>query len=372
MLNFKLQLGISFCRLKLVIKIIFYWLPFVFGDSVKIGVIFPLTGSSAADVGIPGQKAVLTGFEIMKKQFPRLSSVKLIFEDAGDSPKQALSAINKLINVDKVDVVLSMTTVVASTITGQINRNQKLHVCYLCWSKEIKTEEDYNFSFDTDGSLAASFIVDYLKSKGAQSIGILAMNNAFGVTMRSNLEKEFGATSDFFKLILSENYNLDEQNFKTLGLKVKNSSIDYLILAEYRLDYLGRIFDGLTRVNHRKPVITITVDKVQHETTKLSFPLLNLTYNFNPHGHLVREFVRTHERLYGQGPEFDKYPYLGFQIFLIIAEVLEACNYQNSQDCYRQRLVRHTFDTIFGPMNFTIGGAPVPPIPLTFDNYTKN
>ena len=70
---------------------------------LKVGVVVPLSGPLA----FFGQDYVRT-FELYTEDHPELAqSVEYVFEDSAYDSKKAISAFNKLLDVDKVDVIFS-------------------------------------------------------------------------------------------------------------------------------------------------------------------------------------------------------------------------------------------------------------------------
>ncbi|GKT37072.1 Leu/Ile/Val-binding protein like protein, partial [Aduncisulcus paluster] len=70
-------------------------------DVIKIGAILPLTGDAAA-WGIPPKNAALLAVEQINADGGiNGKKLELIVEDGGCDPKMGVSAINKLLSVDK-------------------------------------------------------------------------------------------------------------------------------------------------------------------------------------------------------------------------------------------------------------------------------
>jgi len=78
--------------------------------TLKIGAVLPLTGP-AGQYGKYCQQGMLLAFEEVNRQTSTLGlRVEIIFEDSKADPKEAVAAANKLISVNKVPVLLCLTT----------------------------------------------------------------------------------------------------------------------------------------------------------------------------------------------------------------------------------------------------------------------
>src|SRR3989344_6415480 len=77
-----------------------------FNGSYKIGVMLALTGD-AATYGLPEQQAIkIAADEINSKGGINGKKIEIIYEDGKCNPKDGNAAAQKLINVDKVKVII--------------------------------------------------------------------------------------------------------------------------------------------------------------------------------------------------------------------------------------------------------------------------
>ncbi|MFA7438766.1 ABC transporter substrate-binding protein [Castellaniella sp.] len=168
-------------------------------DDIKIGVLVPLTGTSAIqgkDISRGVQLAVQRineGFEIPLKDGSTVKvgpetlggKIELIIEDTESRPASALDAMRKLVNVDKVPVVLGILSSGVCVPTGQFAQQAKVvEICSSSTSPELRNIGPYLFSVMGLDDLMGRALADFAVEDGAGSkFANLATNNPFGVGM---------------------------------------------------------------------------------------------------------------------------------------------------------------------------------------------
>lgn len=203
------------------------------GDKqIKIGVIIPMTGD-AGSYGEKGEKAIRLANEIAntksQKQFMP------VFEDSKAQPNMGVSAVNKLINVDKVDAIV-----------GDIVSSVTLSVAPICEEKEIvliaptssapAITEAGEFIYrvwpsDLAEGKAAG---EYAKEEGYNSVSVLHLNNDYGISISKIFEEHY--VSDSTEVNLKTSYDKDQSDFKSILSQVKSLNPELVYLAGYYSD----------------------------------------------------------------------------------------------------------------------------------------
>ena len=143
-----------------------------FQGSYKIGVMFPLTGD-AAIYGMPAQmSAKIAVEEINSKGGVNGRKLELIYEDSKCNPKDGNAAAQKLVNIDKVKVIIggycSGETLGAAPITES---NEVILISPSSSSPDITKAGDFVFRLAPSDAFAGVVASDYafneMKSKKA-------------------------------------------------------------------------------------------------------------------------------------------------------------------------------------------------------------
>ncbi|CAM5206603.1 Branched-chain amino acid transport system substrate-binding protein OS=Castellaniella defragrans OX=75697 GN=HNR28_002273 PE=3 SV=1 [Castellaniella defragrans] len=166
---------------------------------IKIGVLVPLTGASAIqgkDISRGVQLAVdhiNKGYAIPLKDGSSVKvdpkvlggKIQLIVEDTESRPASALDAMRKLVNVDKVPVVLGILSSGVCVPTGQFAQKSKVvEICSSSTSPELRKIGPYLFSAMGLDDLMGRALADFAKEdSGTKNFAVLGTNNPFGVGM---------------------------------------------------------------------------------------------------------------------------------------------------------------------------------------------
>ncbi|MAH32934.1 hypothetical protein CL615_00935 [archaeon] len=200
-------------------------------EPIKIGGLFPLSGDGAA-YGIPIQRATMIAVnEINAEGGINGRPLNIIFEDAKCNPKDAVTATQKLVSVDKVKVILggvcSGETLGAAPITEE---NKIVVISPSSTSPDITNAGDFVFRTAASdafaGKVAAEVAANNLNAKTA---GIISETTDYAQGLRKVFKEEFEKAGG--KVVANEVFNPDDTDFRTQILKVKNAEPDVIYLA---------------------------------------------------------------------------------------------------------------------------------------------
>ena len=202
-------------------------------DTFKIGVIFPLTGDAAA-YGLPAQRAVMIAAdEINAKGGINNNGKKItvVYEDGKCNPKDGNAAAQKLVNVDKVKVIIggfcSGETLGAAPIAEQ---NKVILISPSSTSPDITKAGDYIFRLAPSdafaGVVASNYAFNELKARKAAVISE-ATDYPQGLrkVFKENFEKLGG------QIVADEVFNPDDTDMRTQITKIKVFSPDVIYVV---------------------------------------------------------------------------------------------------------------------------------------------
>ncbi len=202
-------------------------------EEYKIGSMLPLTGD-AAQWGAEPQKAIQMAVEeINSAGGINGKKLKVIFEDTQATPKLGTSALNKLITLDKVQVVVGpVASSVMLAIAPIANSNQVVLISPSATSNVLTDAGDYIFrvinSDVIEGSAMATVIAkEFNHKKGA----ILATNSVGAVGVGKIFEKTF---TDLGNQILAyEEADEGSIDFKSILVKIKSANPEFIYVIAY-------------------------------------------------------------------------------------------------------------------------------------------
>jgi len=215
------------------------------GDTIKIGFIGPLTGE-AGNLGENAKMAVeIAVAEINEAGGINGRDLEVIYEDGQCLGKEASSAANKLINVDKVSAILGGACSGETLAFAPVAEEAKITTLSYCSSAPSVTDAgDYIFrNYPSDlfqGSFAAEYATNDLNAK---KIGVLYVNGDWGQGIKDVFVNKFQELGG--EIILEEGYDQQSRDLRTQLTKIKSVNPDVV----YFLGYTEASIPGLKQVS---------------------------------------------------------------------------------------------------------------------------
>jgi branched-chain amino acid transport system substrate-binding protein len=202
-------------------------------ETIKIGAILPLTGEAA----VWGQNAK-TGIELAKEEINKKGGIngrkiEVIYEDSQCDPKTGASAAQKLITVDKVQVIIGdACSSVTLAIAPIANQNKVVLITPGSSADSISQAGEYIFRNYPKNSQFLGKVIELIEKLDKKKIAILFVNNDYGVGLKDYALQKISKE----KIVLVEGHNQKETDFRTTLAKLKSINPDAVILATYYED----------------------------------------------------------------------------------------------------------------------------------------
>ena len=201
---------------------------------IKIGVILPLSGDLAF-IGEPakrGAEMALENFKDTKHKY------ELIFEDDQFDGKKAITAAQKLISVDKVNVLVTFGSSGGNSVKPLAETNRILH--FAVASDQNIADGKYNFNHWTSPKEEVTAMVTELIKRNIKNVSILTVNQDGMISTYNELIKQL--SDNKIDVVVDEKFNPGTTDFKTLLTKVKINLPEMIIMLNYtpEMDILGK------------------------------------------------------------------------------------------------------------------------------------
>lgn len=186
-------------------------------QTLKLGILLPLTGD-AASYG----ENVKNGIELANKEL----NFNLVYEDGKCNGPDAVNAMRKLIEVDKVDAVIgelcSGATVPAQEIAKEAG---VVMISPASTSPDLTDAGDHFFRTVPSDALQGAEAAKLVKELGYQSLAILHVNDDYGVGFDKVLRENFD------NVLISESFEKESTDLRTQLTKIneKNPDAIYII-----------------------------------------------------------------------------------------------------------------------------------------------
>lgn len=202
-------------------------------DDIKIGAVFDATGSLSYMGKWTQEGALLAVDEINNNGGIEGRNVKLIIEDGGTDANKTVSAFQKLIDNDKVNVAIGFNSSSGLMATAPIANSKKVVILSSgAASPSVTDAGDYIFRNRLSGKLEveamAKFIVEQDQLK---EIGIIYINNDYGKGFEKIFHSMYETSGG--KILLSEGFEQNQTDFKSLIKKLKDNKVKSVYLIAF-------------------------------------------------------------------------------------------------------------------------------------------
>jgi branched-chain amino acid transport system substrate-binding protein len=222
--------------------------------SYNVGAIISLTGPFA-EYGDPVKKGMLLAEEqINLKGGIKGKGIRLIIEDDASVAKNSINSAVKLINVDKVPIILGPITSGNSMAVAPVSENNKtIQLSILAGIPDLSNAGDYIFRIYPSSTIGAQFAVDkaieYFKPK---KVAILYPSNPFGEVSKSIYKKT--CENNGIEVGIIESYIDGAKDFRAQLTKISRYSPDIVLCSAYWIDGTN-IVKQMIEMNIEAPVI---------------------------------------------------------------------------------------------------------------------
>jgi branched-chain amino acid transport system substrate-binding protein len=213
---------------------------------IKIGVIFDLTGPLAGG----GSELQYTGAKIMLDHYAKTGvegyKVEAIYADAQSKPDVAINESVRLLEQEKVDMVLGFfSSAQCVPVAARVEQLKKFMWMTTCISSAVFADKNYKYVFrpqasgDQFGQMTMDFIANMSKDKFGKDpkdlrVAIIHEDGSYGVDVSKG--NEAGAKKAGFQIVLKEGYSATAPDLSALVTKLKRAKPDVIFHTGYNPD----------------------------------------------------------------------------------------------------------------------------------------
>ena len=202
-------------------------------DTIKIGMLAPLTGFAAAD-GYSAHESVKLAVEKVNAKGGVLGKkVELICYDDAADPKQSVILAHKLIEQDRIVAFVAGSYSLPTRAVSPIFDDAEIPLVSSYALHPDITQGDYTFRNGflgtVEGQGAAYVAVKLLKAK---NIALIVSDNDFGTTLTQGFEQYMKSHPEA-KIVSHQKYPMSEKDFKPYLAKMKAANPDVVFLSGY-------------------------------------------------------------------------------------------------------------------------------------------
>ncbi len=193
-------------------------------ESIKIGVILPLSGN-AAKSGEDSLAAIEIARNDLKEKYP---NIELVVEDSGFSSAKTISAYNKLVSADEVvGIIGGLNSSAVEAIKPVAKQSQ---VVMLSPGGAASTIGEYVYKNSHEASKEGGEVAQFAFDRGDRTAAVLFMNNDFGEIEKKSFVDTFRELGG--EITSVESFDITgSTDYRTQITKVKNTEPDAVLIV---------------------------------------------------------------------------------------------------------------------------------------------
>jgi branched-chain amino acid transport system substrate-binding protein len=325
-------------------------------QEIKIGAIFSETGSIAPYGERSVEGLTIAMDEINEKGGIHGKNLKIIVEDTKSSGKDAISALQKLISVDKVRIAIGpCASSLALECAPLANRNKVVLLATTIAADKYSTPDDYTFRNWPSAKIIAKKIAEIAYDKlGIRNVAIMYLNNDMGKSYELGFREAFSSLGG--KILISEAYSSDTYDYRSQLIKIKSTNADALFLTGHTES--GYILKQMKELGIDVKILSeigIEDPKVKEIADDLINGIVYATAAYNPQSTspLVRNYEQRYMEKYGKHSEV--FAACAYDAVMIAAKAIE--NVGDNSDSIREYLCQlRDFPGVTGNISFDRNG----------------
>lgn len=344
--------------LGIVIVVVLIWFGFELSDNknetvssepIKIGAILQLSGdfSQYGEWTSAGLKMAIE--EINEKGGIDGRPIEVIYEDSQADVATAISSFNKLVDVDRVKIVLTQGSPIAVAINPISNSKNIIQMDVGSTALEYRTEGDFSFRTSVTALALADAEANVVISEGVKKVGFLSVNDDYGRGMKSIFTDSFQRLGG--SVVVEESFNDKDTDFRTQLLKIKQKDPEALVLVS-RLKKSGLIIKQAREIGFDVQIFSDAYGIESEQTLEIAgksaegVKYVASDFTVKASESALR-FAKKFEAKYGIKP--NQINAFGYDGLWAIAHAYKGCKVT---DCIKKNLEKINFDGALGQVAY--------------------
>jgi len=328
-------------------------------EPIKIGAILPLSGKNAT-YGNEIKNAIdLAIEEINNSGGINGRKIEVIYEDDQADPKVGVNAMQKLVNIDKVPVVLGSWVSGVVVASAPIAEKAKVIVMAEAIAPAITNAGDYIFRIQPSATYYSDKLMEVVINKlGLKKIAIIYINNEFGVALRDTLRSATQRLGG--QIVAEESYMPGDSDFRSQLTKIKSVNPEALFIGGYQeqINIIKQANElGLKTQFLAGPPFEsqTTIQSLGNLAEGVIYPYHFAVEKANPK---TISYMEAYKKKFGV--ETGGFAPLMYDAVYIIANAMKKC--ETNTDCIKTELYNTNYNGVSGNITFDKNGDPIIPI----------
>lgn len=292
-------------------------------SNIKIGYFAPATGAAAVS-----SEQMINAFKLAHKENPDLDNgrkIELFIEDDACSPKNALSAAKKFVEVNNVNLLVSGVCGGSTIAVAPYAESENLILFTpVAATPKITDLGDNVFRTSGSGYQITKMVASELKKLGFSKVGIIYENAEYSAGWKDSFITSF--KDDTHSIVISEGYATGNTDMKTQILKIKAAKPDIILLSPNSTITSNILANQIKDLNVTIPVVGneyLMFKKVRDNPNAEGFYVSS--YKFDLENPSVKKLLESYRAAYGSYPEDEIYVALSYDGYNVIRNIFNQC-----------------------------------------------
>jgi branched-chain amino acid transport system substrate-binding protein len=347
-MKIKIILGIIIVILIILVAAFYKPVP---KETIKIGAILPLTGSNSI-YGDLSKKGVDIAVEEINKKGINGKKLEIVYQDSESKAETAVQVFNSLRNIQNINIFLTEVSSVALAISPLANENKVIQMDVGATTPKYTSKDDYTFRTAINSQYFAEAMSRKLLEIGIDNIGVLYINNDWGVGYKEKFEKNFNKEN----IVIEQSFEPNATDFRTQLTKIKAKNPEAILLIS-QLKETPRLLKQTTELNIKIPiysdVYSIESKDVIDSAGSAAEGIIYIAPKFDTE-RTDSVFVNYKDKYFEKFKEIpESLSAQAYDAVKVLAQALKKCGNDVDTDCIKNELYKiQDFDGVSGKITF--------------------
>ena len=199
-----------------------------YSDKIKIGVAMHLTGFGSTWGENSRDGILLAAKEINNAGGINGKKLEIIFEDTQTEPNVAVNAANKLINMDKVKIIVTGWSQETEAVSPLLKENKIIGITVSGGSPNLTQGNAFLFRVWPSDGTQSKKIAEFANKKGYKKVAIIQTIGTWEEGVANVFRSEWKSLGN--EIVLDYKILPDEMDFRSFIISINNSDFIYLAL----------------------------------------------------------------------------------------------------------------------------------------------
>lgn len=331
-------------------------------ETVKIGADYAISGNLAQYGEWATNGIALAVEEINEGGGVNGKPIEVVYENSEGQASKAVSAYQKLRNIDGVKYVITYQSSIALAVAPLANQYKVIQMDVSATTPDYSSPNDYTFRTGVVATQLAKDAADVLYSqRGVQRVGVLYINNDFGQGMVDVFQQAFAG-----QVMAEEKFEQDSTDFRSQLSKLKATNPQTIFLVTH-IKEGGLILKQAEELSLSIPffsdVYSIEGPDFLAGAQGAGNGVIYIAPKFRENNTTdeMASFAERYRDRFGLEPTY--FAAQAYDGMMALYNGLLACSYDDT-DCVRRELGSLDYEGASGPIKFDENGDLVKPVEL--------